>query len=32
MPITLSGMAIIAGTGTNNPLNLYHTVIDGGSP
>lgn len=32
MPITLSGMAIIAGTGTNSPLNLYHTVIDGGSP
>jgi len=32
MPITLSGMAIIAGTGINNPLNLYHTVIDGGSP
>ena len=32
MPITLSGMAIIAGTGTNSPLNLFHTVIDGGSP
>ena len=32
MPITLSGMATIAGTGTNSPLNLYHTIIDGGSP
>ncbi len=32
MPITLSGMATIAGTGTNSPLNLYHAIIDGGSP
>ena len=32
MPISLSGMASIAGTGTNSPLNLYHTIIDGGSP
>ena len=32
MPITLSGMASIAGSGTNSPLNLYHTIIDGGSP
>ena len=32
MPISLSGMATIAGTGTNSPLNPYHTIIDGGSP
>ena len=32
MPITLSGMKSIAGSGTSSPLNLYHVVIDGGSP
>ena len=32
IPVALSGMASIAGGGTSNPLNLYHVVIDGGSP
>jgi hypothetical protein len=32
MPIALSGMASIAGSGTSSPLNFYHVVIDGGSP
>ena len=32
MPISLSGMASIAGSGSSNPLYLYHTIIDGGSP
>tara|TARA_Y100001972_G_C7595627_1_gene298518 strand:+ start:277 stop:567 length:291 start_codon:yes stop_codon:yes gene_type:complete len=32
IPIALSGMASIAGSGTSSPLNFYHVVIDGGSP
>jgi len=32
IPTTLSGMISIAGNGTSSPLNLYHVVIDGGSP
>ena len=32
MPISLSGMASIAGSGMSSPLYLYHTIIDGGSP
>lgn len=31
-PVALTGMQSIAGSGTNNPLYIYHSIIDGGSP
>jgi hypothetical protein len=31
-PVALSGMQSIAGTETSNPVYIYHSVIDGGSP